>query len=162
MNDALRTGLIGPAVAALAFFMSAGTDQIKESSLPLIRHDLLRVGAPVFPGLKRDPFSMIMLAPGKSDLDLGASNPLVPPEKDGPPAGEILPPMSVVRYIGFVKSTKNNTFTALLMLDGVALAVSEGEAFGRGWKLLKITAEMVEAEGPDGKTQVFARQGERL
>jgi hypothetical protein len=74
------------------------------------------------------------------------------------PADEAAPP-PVLRYVGFVRS--QGRFLALVLIDGQAVALAEGEAAGAVGRIVKITAGEIEVQGADGKSQKFALEGER-
>jgi hypothetical protein len=160
-NKAARRGLFGMAVAALSLFALSVTIPAEDISKPLIRRDLIRQSAPVFPPLKRDPFSVVAFV-GEQEAFGNPSFGAVPdPAKETPPVVETAPPAPLVRFVGFLRNNKSNVYTALVLLDGAASAVSVGDTFGQGWIVLKITEKELTVQDPAGTTQVFAIQGER-
>ncbi len=160
-NKAARRGLFGMAVAALSLFALSATIPAEDVSKPLIRRDLIRQAAPVFPPLKRDPFSVVPFAGGQESFDNPAFGAVPPPARETPPIIETAPPAPLVRFVGFLRNNKSNDYTALVLVDGAASAVSVGDTFGQGWIVLKITEKELTVQDPAGTTQVFAIQGER-
>jgi len=61
-------------------------------------------------------------------------------------------------YVGFIRSQQK--YLGLILFEGQALTVSEGDVIGGGTKILKVTDKEIEILGPDGKTQKFALEGE--
>jgi hypothetical protein len=70
------------------------------------------------------------------------------------------PPVITVnlRYIGFIESSRR--MIALVVLEGQAIAVVEGEVVGEGIRISKITREQVEIVLPDSSTRLFSLEGE--
>ena len=64
-----------------------------------------------------------------------------------------------LRYIGYVRSGKK--IVALVIFQGEALAVAEGEMIVEGITVKKIGTEELEVIGPDSKTSMFSLEGER-
>ncbi|MEW5902267.1 MAG: hypothetical protein AB1715_12455 [Acidobacteriota bacterium] len=62
-----------------------------------------------------------------------------------------------LRYVGFIAGKK---LTALIILDGRAMAVEEGEVVGEGLRVAKITQTQVEITLPDSSTRTFSLEGE--
>ena len=76
-------------------------------------------------------------------------------------AGEAATPpvMTVdIRYIGFIKSSQR--MIALVVYEGRAVAVVEGEVVSEGVRIGKITREQVEIVLPDSSTRAFSLEGE--
>ncbi|MGB7296477.1 MAG: hypothetical protein WBC70_12890 [Candidatus Aminicenantales bacterium] len=78
------------------------------------------------------------------------------------PAAELIaaPPLWTVnlRYIGFIESSRR--MIALVVFEGQAVAVVEGEVVGEGMRIGKITREQVEVVLPDSSTRLFSLEGE--
>lgn len=74
-------------------------------------------------------------------------------EDEGPPLITIS-----LRYIGYVQSRGH--IIGLIILDGEALAVREGEVVSEGFRIGKITALEIEVIGPDGETRRFPLEGD--
>ena len=128
---------------------------------PLVRLDLLaavRSGpTPFFRDifLPQGPGSE---GPAATPVVLGGSiRPGIVPAEENPAEG--VAPLPAVRYVGFVRS--QGRFLALVLVDGQAAALAEGESAGAAGKVIKITAAEIEIQGADGKSQKFALEGER-
>jgi hypothetical protein len=162
-NKAARLGLLGTAAAAVLVFAHSGQVPAEDASKPIIRRDLIRLTAPVFPPVKRDPFSVVAFVGGRQVLGDPAARAGFPPEREAPPVVDAAPPAPVVRFVGsiLIRNKAGNVYTALVLVDGAASAVSVGDTFGRGWKVLNITEKELMVQDPDGTTQVFVFQGER-
>ena len=155
MNKAVR--LVGIVAAALC--LRAGPNPGPDNLPPLIRRDLIRTAAPVFPKVKRDPFSTVAFV---SDSAAAAAESRILREKDLPPANEPPPPPPpTVRYVGFIKYADPGAPVAIILIDARAWAVAEGETLGNGWSALKITDKRIELRNPEGNTLVFIYEGER-
>jgi len=128
----------------------------------LIRKDLLKekpveLGPPL-----RDIFS-----PRTAFAPPGISPPGEPPggritdaeKPETPPAMEPAEHSLDLSYIGYVQSA--HKMIALVILEGQALAVSEGEEVLPGVKVEKVTTDRVDLIGPDAKRSSFPRQGEQ-
>jgi hypothetical protein len=63
-----------------------------------------------------------------------------------------------LRYIGYVRSGKR--IVALVIFQGEALAVAEGEMIAEGITVKKIGLEEIEVVGPDSKSSMFLLEGE--
>ena len=127
----------------------------------LIRKDLLKEKPGEIELSRRDIFS-----PRTTFAPLGISASGEPPggqitggEKTvTPPAMEPAEPSLDLSYIGYIQSV--HKMIALVILDGQALAVSEGEEVLPGVKLEKVTPDGIDLIGPDSKRLSFPRQGE--
>ena len=62
-------------------------------------------------------------------------------------------------YIGYVQSA--NKTIALIILEGLAMAVSEGEEVLPGVKVGKVAPDRIDFIGPDAKRSSFPLQGEQ-
>ncbi len=136
-----------------------------EEGASLIRMDLLRAAQ----GEMASPLRNIF-APGTR-----ASQPAaVIPQEISPwsqdqhavetavPAEEAItsPPIMTVnlRYIGFVESAQR--MIALVMFEGQAVAVVEGEVVGEGIRIGRVTRDEIEVLLPDSSTRLFSLEGE--
>jgi hypothetical protein len=148
-------------LAALTAAAIGAQDQTSVPSAgppPLIRRDLVPAAVRGFPPLRRDLFSVQAYLPGGNPQESGPGFVTGPPEKGGPE--EAPRPVFALRYVGFVQSQARTKFVGLVMFEGKFLAVEAGDTVGPGWKVLRLSAKEVEVEGPDGKIQVFAFEGE--
>jgi len=64
-----------------------------------------------------------------------------------------------LRYIGYVHSSQKTI--ALILLNGLALTVEEGDYLDSGIKVGKITAEEIVLIGPDGESSRFSLEGDK-
>jgi hypothetical protein len=87
----------------------------------------------------------------------GALRPVPVPAVENPADVAAAPPS--VRYVGFVRS--QGRFMALVLVDGQAGALAEGDMAGTVGKVVKITATEIEILGADGNSLKFALEGER-
>jgi hypothetical protein len=86
----------------------------------------------------------------------GRPRPAVAPEEETPV--DEAPPL-IVRYVGFVRS--QGKFLALVLVDGQAAALAEGDQAGAAGKVVRITAGEIEIQGSDGKSLKVPLEGER-
>jgi hypothetical protein len=134
---------------------------------PLLRMSLLERKDAPFPGAKRDLFIPGVTAVEQPALPhFGARPPVqpgmtVPGVKPDAAAAETLPPEPPVniRYVGFIQGKEK--FLALVLFNGLAVAVGPGETLGEIWKVARVAAAEIEIQGPDGSTLKFALEGER-
>ncbi len=125
-------------------------------STPLIRKDLLNFGEEGSPPSLRNIFR-----PKRT-----ANRPTTPrvqaaprPEAKTPPSDSQPSFALSLNYIGSVESAGRTM--ALVVRNGEALPVAEGEELAPGYRVIRITLEEIEVEGPGGERKVFSRQGGR-
>jgi len=155
MSDFRRTILrAGGFLAGAAVLVFSQAPETKKPA-PLVRRDLIRTAAPIFPEIKRDLFSTARFSASfASGMPLAFS-----PAGDRPPAEEPAPPpLAVVRYVGYIKYATADTPIALVLINGEAWAVSEGEPLGNGWTAVRVTEKEIELQNPEGKNLVFLYQ----
>ncbi len=131
----------------------------------LIRKDLLQLRTP-------------QAAPPKRNIFAPRSGPDVPAETvsstQPQPAGDSAaadesaeaketaqaPPVITVnlRYIGFIESPRR--LVALVIFEGRAEAVVEGDVVGEGIRIGKVNREQIEVVLPDSSTRTFSLEGE--
>jgi hypothetical protein len=166
-----------PSVAALVLVLASGLcpaqaptePAAKKEAAPavksLIRKDLLQVN-------KQDaapPLRNIFAPRSGSGRPAGTALPGKPvPEVDLPEADETAaadetaeaPPALTVnlRYIGYIESP--HRLVALVIFEGLAIAVVEGDAVGEGIRIGKVTNRQVEVILPDSSTRTFLLEGE--
>jgi hypothetical protein len=68
-------------------------------------------------------------------------------------------PALSIRYIGYVKS--GHKVTALIVFQGDAFAVEEGETIAVGLQIKTISMEEIGVLGPDGQIRTFPIEGDR-
>jgi hypothetical protein len=145
----------GGFLAGAAILVFAQAPETKKSA-PLVRRDLIRTAAPVFPEIKRDLFSM-----ARFTASFASGTPMaLSPAGEKPPADEPVPPPPpvVVRYVGYIKYATVDKPVALVLINGEAWAVSEGELIGNGWTAVRVTEKEIELRDPEGKNLVFLYQ----
>ncbi|HNQ80589.1 MAG: hypothetical protein PHF93_00140 [Acidobacteriota bacterium] len=155
MNKPDRRGIVFvAAVLCLGALAAAGPD----APPPLIRRDLLRKEAPVFPKIVRDPFSTVVFIvdSGESGEPSDLTGKELSPAETPPP-----PPPPVVRYIGFARYAAPGPPAAILVINDRPWALAEGETAPNGWTALKITDKEITLRSPEGNTLVFLYEGER-
>jgi hypothetical protein len=82
-------------------------------------------------------------------------------EQGGTPVSQEQPPATLtvnLRYVGFVVSS--DRFVALIILEGQAVAVVEGEVVAEGLRIGKITSEEIEIVLPDSSVRKYSLEGE--
>lgn len=136
-----------------------------EEQKSLIRMDLLQLRKEETSLPQRNIFAPRAAASGAVDITRqGAPVPtLANPDQVSPalPEGqEAAPPVQSVnlRYIGFIESARR--MIALVLIEGRAVAVSEGEVVSEGVRVGKITREQVEIILADSSTRAFSLEGE--
>jgi len=158
----------GAAILAAAAFGASQTSAptlkkppVAKAAGPLVRKDLLAALRSAAAPVRRDLFLPQEL--GSDALNAmpvvlgGAIRPGIVPAGENPVEGEAPPP--TVRYVGFVRA--QGRFLALVLVDGQAAALAEGETAGSAGKVVKITAAEIEIQGAEGKSLKFALEGER-
>jgi hypothetical protein len=164
----IKTGLVlwglAGAVLVLGFGQnkpsSGDTAAAAKATKPLIRMELLQKGDREAAFAKRDifipenglgPGGTLSASPGVRRTKAGAAGESAAPEPQA---------LSLnVRYLGFIQTKQK--MTALVLFEGQAVAVAEGDTLGSVWKVVKISAGLIEIQGEDGKSQTFALEGER-
>jgi hypothetical protein len=80
------------------------------------------------------------------------------PSETGPTAA---PSISVdLRFIGYVDSPRTRKIIGLVIFQGQARAVVEGEVISEGVRIGKIGREEIEVVLPDSSTRTFSLEGE--
>jgi hypothetical protein len=143
---------------------SAKSSPAEESNISL-RMDLLQLPQKEMTPPQRNIFAPRRNASGMADIvpqggqcpvtdRLDRNTSVLPGEPIATP-----PVMTVnLRYIGFIESSRR--MIALVVFEGQAVAVVEGEVVGEGVRIGKITREQVEAILPDSSTRAFSLEGE--
>jgi hypothetical protein len=161
--------LLPAAVLLAAALSAAGPPALKKAEAaknpapaPLVRMDLL--GVP--PAEPAAPLRSIF-SPGRGIAAAEPARPTdVPAAPDGQEPGLEAPskkapeqPALNLTYIGYVRSGRK--VVALIISEGQALAVAEGEEVVPGLKVEKIDPDRIEVVGPDGKRTSVPIQGEQ-
>ena len=126
----------------------------------LIRMDLLQKKERAAAFAKRDifvPGSSVEPRATPSGAD-EAKRPNMNQEEGAVPAAPQEAALNL-RYIGYIQA--KSKFIALVLFEGQAVAVGEGDMLGSAWKVAKIAAGEIEIQGLDEKSQKFALEGER-
>jgi hypothetical protein len=161
--------LLTAAVLLAAALSTAGAPSLKKADAakkpdpaPLVRLDLL--GVP--PAEPAAPLRSIF-SPGRAVAAPESVPPTeVPEATDEDKAGLETPTGTLIEqpaidlaYIGYVRSGRK--IVALVVSDGLALAVAEGQEVFPGVKVEKIGPDRIEVVGPDGKRMSVLIQGEQ-
>jgi hypothetical protein len=128
---------------------------VKEAKT-LIRKDLLVFGkGPIVPP-RRDIFR-----PGAYAGPDGLQGPqgIQPVPKRKATVGEHPAFALNIIYVGSVRS--GGKTVALIVRDGQTDPVAEGDEISPGYKVLRITPDEIEIEGPNAERKTFSRQGDR-
>jgi hypothetical protein len=163
----MRTEWLAPVLAFLCVASSLASspqetrakknpDQIAGKSKPIVRKDLLVFGKGQIPSPRRDIFR-----PGTYGMP--ASAPMTAmrpvPKSRAPKVEE--PPAFVLNlvYVGSVRSS--GKIVALVLRDGQTMPVAEGDEVVPGYKVVRVTPDEIEVEGPNSERKTFSRQGDR-
>ncbi len=107
------------------------------------------------------PANFSARTPVPSAAAAGPPNATLGVEEEGTPGGLDQPPPILgvnLRYLGFVVSP--HKFVALIILEGQAVAVVEGEVVAEGLRIGKITPEEIEIILPDSSVRKYSLEGE--
>ncbi len=122
---------------------------------PLVREDLLAAVQKDSPAPRRDIFR-----PQSPRLPAAAPAARGPaPARKGAPAAEVPSFALELVYVGSIKS--GGTMTALVLRNGQTTPVAVGDEIIPGYKVLRITPDEIEVEGPKSERRTFTRQGDR-
>lgn len=111
---------------------------------------------------QRDIFSPSRYAPADIPASGGRAEPGRPGgeedavEREAPPV-----PALSLRFIGYSHNPGLNRTVGLILLDGVARAVGEGDVMPNGLEIVRVTREQIEARKPDGETLTFSLEGDK-
>jgi hypothetical protein len=131
----------------------------------LIRRDLLSLKKPEAAPPKRNIFAP-RVGPNFPAEPAGAGQPVATPDFSAGDASAktketaSAPPAITVnlRYIGFIVSPRR--LVALVIFEGQAIAVVEGDVVGEGIRIGKVGRDEVEVVLPDSSTRTFSLEGE--
>jgi hypothetical protein len=163
----LAAGIVLGIFFAIALAASQGqkAEAKKEKPGPLIKKHLLDVKKENFAAPKRNIFSAGAAAfpedrpPVLDDVvlksaeDANSAQAVKPGEKEATPAASIS-----LRYIGFIGSSKKAI--GLVLFEGRAQALEEGDLLAAGVQVGKITQKELEILLPNGLKQKFPLEGE--
>jgi hypothetical protein len=127
-----------------------------KSAKPLIRTDLLNFGQGEIAPSRRDIF--------RPRTYPQSARPEVPsvaaPTRKLPGTAEAQPAFTLsIVYVGSARSA--GKIIALLLVDGQTIPVAEGDEIGPGYKVVRVTPDEIEVEGPNSERKTFSRQGDR-
>jgi len=166
-----------PSVPALILVLTAGLCPAQAPTEPapkkeaaqvvksLLRKDLLQVKKQEAAPPMRNIFSPRAGSSRPADI-APPGRPLpavdVPAVDEPAPADETAgaPPVLTVnlRYIGYIESPRR--LVALVLFEGLAIAVVEGDVIGEGIQIGKVTSQQIEVILPDSSTRTFSLEGE--
>jgi hypothetical protein len=130
----------------------------------LVRLDLLNLSREETSPPKRNIFTPASSAARTPAADVAAAGLSEDPfqaEQGGTPAVQAQGPPTLtvnLRYVGFVVSS--DRCVALIILEGQAVAVTEGEVVAEGLRVGKITTEEIEVVLPDSSVRKYSLEGE--
>ncbi len=148
-------GALSSAVWPLQERPKAGAKAPSEKAKPLIRKDLLVFEEGDLPSPLRNifrPKSSPRRGPVRKAPVVPKPVVKAPPEKDQPPEFTL-----DLSYIGSVQS--GGVTMALVMRSGQAVPVAAGEEIIPGYRIVRITPQEIEVEGPGAQRKTFSRQG---
>lgn len=148
------------AAASPAQDKAVPADKKAAPTISLLRMDLLQSKERRSAAVKRDIFipqsqSVPMGMPMGTMMDM--RSPL--PTAAEAAAMELQEASFNTRYIGYIRGKKR--IIALILYENQAMALEEGDMLGPIWKVVKITAEGIEIQGPDGPSRTLPLEGER-
>ncbi|HVP91877.1 MAG TPA: hypothetical protein VMS75_11750 [Terriglobales bacterium] len=122
---------------------------------PLVRKDLLAAVPEGVPAPRRDIFRpQSPRLPAAPPAARGQA-----PKARGAAASEAPSFALDLVYVGSIKS--GGTTTALVMRNGQTTPLAVGDEIIPGYKVLRITPDEIEVEGPKSERRTFTRQGDR-
>jgi len=121
-----------------------------QSDQPLVRKDLLSLNSPDAPAPLRDIFR-----PKSSGVPQAfAFRPAM--RKPAVAAPEAAPAFALsLTYVGPIAST--GKILAMVTVGSQSLPVSVGDEVSPGYKVIRISAESIDIEGPGGQVKTFTR-----
>jgi|GEM_PF-826679 len=120
----------------------------------IVRLDLLAQESRPLASVIRDPFRpVITVRPARA----GVRNPVRKENQaglSGSPAFKL-----DMTYVGFVRGSSD--LVGLVVVSGVTYSVARGDEIVPGYRVIRLTEELVEVEGPGAARKTFKRQGDR-
>lgn len=158
MNSKLSFRILAAVTAAGLALACFGGPQASSSKAAkgepvkaLVRLDLLQPAAST-------------LVPERRNIFIGGSGAAVlPPSFPGPKraaeAEEAEPDVEIpeVQYVGYIQSPRG--LIGLVLVQGTAQAVAQGEAVQPGYTVTRLTRKEIEITGPDGTKKIHLLQG---
>lgn len=139
---------------------SQKTESAKGSAGSFIRMDLLSMEKKPMPPPKRNIFTMGR-ASAEEELNpeaLEARMEEIRNSQSTQTQGEEMSSSLNLRYLGYVLSGRK--IVGLIVFEGEALAVVEGDLITDGYTVGRINPEEIEVFGPDSKPEMFSIEGE--
>ena len=156
-----RTGLrtaLALGAGTLAVILALAGAQDRPAAKPLVRRDLLVFGKTQSAPPVRDIFRPRAASPDPAAVLRRAGAAAAPapaaPAVETPPAFDL-----AISYIGSVKSGGGTL--ALILRAGQTESVREGDEIVPGYKVIRLTADVLVVQGPTGETRTFPKQGDR-
>lgn len=161
LKDEVCLGILIILAGGLLLAGSVDKREVKTTELSpgqsLIRKDLLVKPRPAEVRPRRN----IFVRGGGAAVEPGPPANVAPPQVETPSDKAV--PESVgpdIRYIGFVTTARK--IVGLVLVNGQALAVAEGDRVAGDYTVLKISPETLELAGPDGQTKTISIKGENI
>jgi|WetSurMetagenome_2_1015567.scaffolds.fasta_scaffold61882_3 hypothetical protein len=155
---------LGTAVLAAGFLLAGsapGGEAAKPASGGLVRMDLLSKGAAEIVPPRRDIFRAkpAFAQPGFAAAQAVSETSVpAPPEPEPEPEATVSEPSLDLTYVGYISSPHRTV--ALVIIQGQAQAVAEGEEILPGVKIEKVSRDKISLVGPGSKRTVVPLQGE--
>ncbi len=111
---------------------------------------------------KRDIFSpggyaeSVVSGPAGRPLAGKAGGAIEAAELAEPPA-----PVLSVRFVGYSFNEASSRTVGLILVDGVARAVGEGDVLPDGLKIIRVSRDRIEVEKPGGEILTFSLEGDK-
>ena len=164
----MRTERLAPVLAILCLVSSLAPspqetrakktpEQIAGESKPIVRKDLLVFSKGQIPPPRRDIFRPRFYGVPAASTGFPGR-----PQAPKPRAPKVeAPPAFVLNlvYVGSVRS--GGKIVALVIRDGQTMPVAEGDEVVPGYKVVRVTPDEIEVEGPNSERKTFSRQGDR-
>jgi len=163
----MRTERLAPVLAVLCLAASLASspqetrakktpEQAAREAKPIIRKDLLVFGKGQIPPPRRDIFR-----PGYYGAPASAPTMAMRPASK-PQAPKVEEPPAFVLNLTYVGSVRSGgKIVALVIRDGQTMPVAEGDEVVPGYKVVRVTPDEIEVEGPNSERKTFSRQGDR-
>jgi len=159
MSSKRILGVLAAAAAAAVLVIAAPAGGEKaapaEPLKPLVRLDLLRLAPPALAPERRNIFVAGAAAVAAGQAQDEESETEIPADRgDAAVApGEAF----ALQYVGYIHSARG--VIGLVIVEGTAQAVAQGEPVQPGYTATRITAKEIEVTGPDGKARIYPLQG---
>jgi hypothetical protein len=155
----LWLALLGTAILSAQEAQESGTKE-KEKAVVMesfLRMDLLRAEKKPLPPPRRNIFTGRKTAAEEEDVEFSGKSEPTEEKMPAPPVEPNIQELDL-RYLGYVRSGER--MVALIIFQGEALAVAEGEQIEEGVTVSKILPDEIEVTGPDSEPSIFFLEGE--